>query len=248
MKKIFILFATTLIMVSCQITERVYIQESGAVQYETEVDFSEMIGLMFTEADKDSLRLIGEFPMDSVMKFSDLEKFDAKLGVEGASEAERNFMKVMDKMNVRMVMNDTHGKMIFGIHEKDVNSFNAYMKEMRAATEQLEREDKKAAEEFNQSGLLKTMEFKYNGKTFERIAGNETAGMLEEMDDSTAESTRQMMNMFQYKLEYHFPKKIKKTSIENATYSLDGKIMTVNVPMMELLDKPEKYNFTVEFE
>lgn len=248
MKKIFLLFVTAVFLVSCQLTERVYIQESGAVKYETEIDFSEMMGLMFTQADKDSLRQIGEFPIDSIMSISDLEDFEDKFGNDETSNAEREFMEVLDKMKVRMVMNDTEGKMIFQTQEKDVNSFNAYMEEVRKAGEKLAKEDKKSAENLSQSGLLKSMEFKYDGKSFQRISGDETASMLEEMDDSTAESTRQMMSMFSYKLEYHFPKKVKKSSIPNATFSLDGKTMTVEASMMDLIENPDKYNFKVEFE
>ena len=247
MKKRLLLFVAAILLASCQITERVYIQESGAVKYETELDFSEMMGLMFSQADKDSLRQIGEFPIDSVMKFSDLEKLEGKFGDDETSDAEREFMKALDKMNVRMVMNDNEGKMIFGIQEKNIKTFNASMKEISEAGDKLAAEDKKSAENLSQTGLLKSIEFKYDGKSFQRIGGNQT-GILEEMEDSTAESTRQMMGMLAYKLEYHFPKKIKKSSVENATYSLDGKTMTIETSMMELFENPDKYNFTVEFE
>lgn len=248
MKKLFYLFSIAILLVSCQITERAYIQENGSVKYETEMNFSEMMGMMFNEEMKDSLRQIGQFPIDSVMTFSDLEKMDPKFSNGELGNAENQFLKVMDKMKVRMVMNDTEGKISFGVEEKDVNSFNAYMKEVKTAGEKLAKEDKKAADNLAQSGLMNSIQFKYNGKTFERIGDNSTAGMMSEMNDSTAESTKQMMGMFQYKMEYHFPKKIKKATIDNATYSLDGKTMTVDVPMTELLENPEKYNFKIEFE
>lgn len=235
-------------MVSCQITERVYIEENGAVKYETEMNFTEMMGMMFNQEMKDSLRQIGQFPIDSVMTFSDLEKMDSKILNDKNKDTERDFLKVMDKMKVRMVMNDKEGKISFGVQEKDVNSFNAYMKEVKTAGEKLAKDDKAAADNLAQSGLMNSIQFKYNGKTFERIGDNSTAGMMSEMNDSTAASAKQMMGMFQYKLEYHFPKKIKKASIDNATYSLDGKTMTIDVMMTELLENPEKYNFKIEFE
>lgn len=248
MKKLFYLFSVAILLVSCQITERAYIQENGSIKYETEMNFSEMMGMMMPQETKDSLRQIGQFPIDSVMTFSDLEKMDTKLSSEKVGEHEKDFLKVMDKMKVRMVMNDNEGKISFGVEEKDVKSFNAYMKEIKAAGEKLAKEDKKAADNLAESGMLNFMEFKYDGKYFQRIASNQTTKMLDEMNDSTAASTRQMLGMFQYKLEYHFPKKIKKSNIENATYSLDGKTMTVDVPMVDLMENPEKYNFKIEFE
>lgn len=248
MKKLFYLICISILLASCQITERLYLEENGAVRYETEMNFSEMMGMMFSQENKDSLRQIGQFPIDSVMTFSDLEKMDPKLSSGETGKAESEFLKVMDKMKVRMIMNDNEGRVVFGVDEKDVKSFNAYMEEIKSAGEKLAKEDKEAADNLAQSGLLNSIHLKYDGKSFQRISSNDAMGMLDEMNDSTAASARQMMGMFQYKIEYHFPKKIKKSSVENATYSLDGKTMTVDVPMMELMENPEKYNFKIEFE
>ncbi len=246
MKNIILLSFLAIILVSCQITERLYLQESGAVKYETELNFSEMMGFIYDEHTKDSLRQLGEFPLDTLIDFADLQDF-TQMSTDSISQAEIDFMRSMDKTKVHMVMNDTEGKMIIRIEEKDMNAFNLYLDKMNTALAKLEKEDPAAAAEMGQSGLMKSLEYKFDGKNFQRIAKNQNQ-FLDELDDSTAEATRQMMNMFQYKLEYHFPKKVKKTSIENATFSLDGKTMTVEVPMSELLENPEKYNFTVELE
>src|SRR5690606_32331247 len=99
----------------------------------------------------------------------------------------------------------------------------------------------------NQTGMMNPLELKFDGKKFQRIADNQT-DFLNELDDSTAEATRQMMSMFNYKLEYHFPKRVKNSSLKDATYSQDGKIMIVEASMTDLLENPDKYNFTVELE
>ncbi len=247
MKKLILLFAVMVFIVSCQITERFYLQESGAVKYETELNFSEMMGFVYDEASKDSLRQIGEFPIDTLINFADLENFD-QLNTDTISDAEREFMKSMDKTKVRIIMNDTEGKMVIGVEENDVESFNAYLKKLNQSLAKLEKDDPKAAAEIGQSGMLKSLEIKFDGNSFQRISDNQMGGLFDEMNDSTAEATKQMMNMFQYKMEYHFPKRVKHSTLENATFSLDGKTMTVDVPMSELIDNPEKYNFTVELE
>ncbi len=247
MKKILLLLLAVVSLTSCQITERFYLQESGAVKYETEINFSEMMGFVYDQNTKDSLRRIGEFPIDTLINFADLEKFD-QFKSDTLSEAEKEFMRSMNKTKVRMVMSDTEGKMVIGIDEKDVSSFNSYLKKMNQSLSKLEKEDPKAAGDLAQSGLMNALEIKFDGNKFQRLASNYMTGYFDELDDSTAESSRQMMQMFEYKMEYHFPKRIKKSSIENATFSLDGKTMTIEVPMSELLDNPEKYNFTVELD
>lgn len=247
MKKISLLLIAAVLLVSCQITERFYLNENGSVKYETELNFSDMMGFVYDEATKDSLRQIGEFPIDTLINFADLENFD-QLNSDTISDAEREFMKSMDKTKVRMVMNDTEGKMVIGIEEKSVESFNSYLKKLNESLARLEKEDPKAAGELAQSGMMKSMEIKFDGKSFQRISNNHMDGVFDEMDDSTAEATKQMMSMFQYKMEYHFPKKVKSSTIENASFSIDGKTMTVDVPMSEIMENPEKYNFKVEFE
>lgn len=248
MKKLFLLTAVAMLLVSCQITERFYLNENGSVKYETELNFSDMMSFMYDEASKDSLRQIGEFPIDTVMNFADLENF-GQLSSDSISDAEREFMKSMNKTKVRMTLNDTEGKMIIGIEETSIEKFNSYLGKVNQSLAKLESEDPKAAGELAQSGMMKTMEFKFDGKSFQRISNNSDMNALfDELDDSTAEATKQMMNMFEYKMEYHFPKKIKSSTIENASFSIDGKTMTVDVPMNELMENPEKYNFKVEFE
>lgn len=246
MKKIILLSVTALVMASCQITERFYLQESGAVKYETELNFSEMMAFLYDEHTKDSLRQTGDFPLDTLINFADLQDF-SQMSSDSISQAEIDFMRSMDKTKVHMIINDNEGKMVVRIEEKNMNAFNLYLDKMNKALEKLEMEDPVAAAEMGQSGLMKSLEVKFDGKNFQRIAKNQNT-FLDELDDSTAEATRQMMNMFQYKMEYHFPKRVKKSSLENATFSIDGKTMTVDVPMSELLENPDKYNFTVELE
>lgn len=246
MKNSFLFFFLSVFLVSCQITERVYLQENGGVKYETEFDFSQMSGFIFPENKRDSLRQIGEFPVDTLMTIADLENY-SELGNDSISDAEREFMQSLDKMRVRMKMDETQALMSIGLEEKDVKSFNAYLKKVQESSDKLVKEDPEAAKNLAQSGLLKTMEIKYDGKKFQRIAG-EVDQLFGEKDDSVSMAAQEMMGMFEYKLEYHFPKRIKSSNIENATYSLDGKTMTVEVPMSELMENPEKYNFTVEFE
>ena len=247
MKKLLLLFVAAICIISCEFTERIYLSESGAVRYENEVNFSDMMPIAYSDKVKDSLRLIGEFPVDTVMSFTGMESFMDGLKQDSLNDAQKEFMKSLDKMKVRMVTNDDEGKIIIFLEEKNINGLNAYFDEIKAAATELERKDGESAKDLIDRGMFNMLELKYDGKKFERVSKNEPVSP-EEWDDSTAESTRQMMSMFKYKLEYHFPKRIKSTSIGGATYSLDGKTMTLEVPIMDALEHPEKYNFTVEFE
>ena len=109
MKKYFLFTVLALILVSCQITERFYLNESGAVKYENEINFTEMLSFLYDEHTKDSLRQTGDFPLDTIISFAELENFD-QLNPGESSQAEIEFMKSMDKTNVHMIINDNEGK------------------------------------------------------------------------------------------------------------------------------------------
>jgi len=247
MKKLLLLSFVAICFISCQLTERIYLSESGAVRYENEVDFSDVLPIAYSDKDKDSLRQIGQFPVDTIMSFSGMESFMNGMKQDSLNDAQKEFMKSLDKMKVRMVTNDNVGKFVIFLEEKDIDSFNAYFDEIKTAADELEKKDKASAQDITDKGMFNILEIKYNGKKFERISKNKPISP-EEWNDSTAQAARQMMSMFNYKLEYHFPKRIKSASVEGAAYTLDGKTMTLEIPLMDALEHPEKYNFTIEFE
>ena len=56
------------------------------------------------------------------------------------------------------------------------------------------------------------------------------------------------MSGISYKLKYTFPKKIKKTSAEDATFSLDGKTLELERGFVEYLKNPDVLDIEVELE
>ena len=56
------------------------------------------------------------------------------------------------------------------------------------------------------------------------------------------------MGTMVYKLKYTFPKKIVKSSIEDARFSLDGKTIEVESTFLEYLKNPDVLDLEVELE
>jgi len=65
--------------------------------------------------------------------------------------------------------------------------------------------------------------------------------------DSIA-SVESFMNGMIYKLKYTFPRKIKKSSSEDATYSLDGKTIELKRTFLEYIKNPDVLDLEVELE
>ncbi len=51
-----------------------------------------------------------------------------------------------------------------------------------------------------------------------------------------------------YTLKYHFPKKIKSTTAEEATFSQDGKTLIYEVNFLDLMKNPSVLDLEVELE
>lgn len=242
MKRIISLFIPFLFFVSCQLTERVYIKEDGSVVYESGLDFSALTDMVYSPEEIDSLRMIGQYPIDTIISFSEISDIK-QLELEDVSEKELEFLNSMDQMKMAFRLNENVGDLNFRLEENSVESFNAYQEKLLRSSEELSKEnDSKSLKAFQDMGLLNPLRLSYDGKTFERHAGH-FAFPHEAADDSL-----DLTSLYIYNLEYHFPKKIKNISVEEAQIGPDGKSLIISLPMEEYLADPEKFNFKVEFE
>lgn len=247
MKRILPIAVMALFLYACQITERVYLSETGSVKYESEIDFTEMMSFIYTPEKIDSMKLTGEFPIDTIVSMADSDQFK-KPNAEESSPAEKKFMQSLDKTNMRLVMNENEGRILVITEEKDAKSFNAYLSNIDKSLKEYEKEDKEGASQFSEAAYMNILNLSYDGKTFERKSLSKVVDLSNLETDSAAFSSRDMMNMFSYRLEYHFPKKVKSVDLEGAMISADGKTVIADVEYVDILENPEKYNFKVKFE
>ena len=74
-----------------------------------------------------------------------------------------------------------------------------------------------------------------------------TAAMLPNIAMSKVEKTRLIFKL-NYTLKYTFPRKIVKSSIEDATYSLDAKTIEVSRSFIDYMKDPNVLDLVVELE
>lgn len=247
MKKIFFAAVSLMFLVSCQITERMYLSETGMVKQETEIDFSALMSFAFSPEQQDSMRLTGEFPIDTIVSLADINEV-ANMDSE-TSEYEKAFNNAFQKSKVRFLMSENQGVFTLMNNEMSVKDYNAYQKNIEKAYQEFKNNDKKSAGEMMLTGYGTMLQYSLNGKTFERNSLNSSFdfSLVEEGDDEEM-STKDMLGMYTYKIEYHFPKTVKSVDHKGATISTDGKTVTVVATMSEILENPEKFNFKVEME
>lgn len=235
-----VLIIAILSLTSCQITEKIYLNEDGSGTFDLEVNMNEMmksLGDMGGEKKKDTIYVV----KDTIMDFSQmlLEKKDslAKLPKE-----EREQIEKLKGMVIKMHEDKNKGELVLNyiIKFKNVKEL-ADVQNMMSNAQSLEKgKDKKLPSKTN-------MQFSFKKNTFKRIA--EEKKLTEEEVVEYDESMKQF-NMFMdgssYNIEYHFPKTIKSTTAKNVTFSEDKKVLFLKSTMKEITDTPSVLNFEVK--
>jgi hypothetical protein len=85
-------------------------------------------------------------------------------------------------------------------------------------------------------------------ETSEEAIEGDTEEAIEESLDKMSESMATIFEQSSYKMVYTFPKPVKSITFENAQFSVDRKTITVDVPMDNYMEHPEKLSFEVVFE
>jgi len=87
----------------------------------------------------------------------------------------------------------------------------------------------------------------YDGRSFKRDAYIKDPERHSQQMDSL-KSAEAFMESMKYKLKYTFPKKITKSNIEDARYSLDGKTIEIERSFIQYFKDPDVLDLEVELE
>jgi len=226
-------------LMSCQITERVFIEEDGSGKFQFEIDMSGMIEAMSEFDDK---KIDSNYvATDSIIKFSDilLEKKDSisKLPKDQREKLEK--LKEMtaviheDKLNNKMTVS-------YYINFNNVSEI-AEMQSLMSNADSMTND-----KAINIHSKTRT-DYSFKKNNFKRISKDKNLSETEiEEYDNSMKDFNMFMNGSTYNLEYHFPRAIKKSSAKNATFSEDKKVIYIETTMQEATDTPSILDFEVK--
>lgn len=277
MKKIYLLISLVLILLfnSCDITEKLIINEDGSGKFSYEIDGSKMVSLMgdnFKDIFEDEKKLKKRNKKDGGLKtkkvidstFTFKELFVNKQdSILKLSTEEQQKIKTMERFSVRIFVNQDEGKMSYSIFTdfKSIQELQEIMSPLQSM-KTISPNSKNNSSGLEMDGLLensKTIYF-YNGNSFKKTVSKikkekEIFENSEEYSDSIQNDALKLKKSFElfygqsnYKLVYQFPKVIKKASLENLLYSEDKKTITVEYSFKDYIENPEKLSLEVEFE
>ena len=104
-----------------------------------------------------------------------------------------------------------------------------------------------------QTGTMKPSEqatevnYTFKKNKFTRTAKIVDQELFQQQVDSL-QSAEMFLSGSTYTLKYHFPKKIKSTTVEEATFSQDGKTLIYEVNFLDLMKDPSVLDLEVELE
>jgi len=257
-----ILFVCTIS--SCTITEKMILNEKGSGKFSYDIDGSQMMsmmgGAMKSQSNDDAKSGDSKKKskdIDSTFTFKQLLA-SKKDSIAKLSPEEQEKIKKMERFSVHMVMNEEKGIMNYSMFT-DFNSITELqdvMNPVQSMKSMVPGGGKKLSGK--DSGFPEdntSMKFLYDGKSFKKIVAKKElkkeVSVAEADEDSEASKIKESLEMVygqsNFKVVYEFPKAVKSISVPNALFSEDRKTVTIEYPLKDYMENPDKLNFEVVF-
>ncbi|MCH9660831.1 MAG: hypothetical protein K0U54_07955, partial [Bacteroidetes bacterium] len=235
-KKIACLIAVSTTLISCQFTETMTLNEDGSGRISVSMDMAEMMA-MTQEFGKDSTAV----KLDTIIKMKDVlrEKKDSIATLPAAEQAR---LKKLENFNFRTLMDPDTGEMYFDVFAtfKKVTEANELMSAFETSGDFMQGLEGSGTDVSTDktSGGAVAVSFSYEGNTFVRDAYI-TDKEKHRIQMDSLKGAEAFMSSMKYKMKYVFPKKIVKSSVEDARFSLDGKTIEFERSFIEYMRNPD---------
>jgi len=228
-------------LVSCQFTETMVINENGSGRMSISMDLSEMMafsGEMMTDSTITK--------MDTIIPFKYILE-EKKDSIAQLSSQEQKRLKNLENYNIHLITDPETNQMVIDMYTdfKNVSEANDLMKAFDESEGFIPGMQDGGSDNSGENNVGVTYSYK-KGK-FKRDSYIIDPEKYQIQLDSIKE-VESYMNGMTYKLKYTFPRKIKKSSAEDATYSLDGKTLELQRSFIEYLKNPDIMDLEVELE
>lgn len=239
-----------LFLTSCQMTEKITINEDGSGKVSFQVDGSTIMQMMGGKIKKDEKHK----KYDSIIHFRDIIR-ENRDSIKKLSKEKQRKLKKLENFSMRINMDTESHKMKFDMFTdfKNVKELSNMLNSFQDGFNLASKSNKEISTGKQTKALNKEntptskVNYSYSKRKFKRITDILDPEKLKREADSLGEA-KSMFATSKYKLIYTFPKRIKNASIKDAYYSADGKTITVEKGFIEYITNPKVLDFTVEFE
>lgn len=240
----FIAVLGVLVLTSCQFTETMVINEDGSGRMSVSVDLKEMMAFS-NEMGGDSTMV----KMDTIVRMKDFiaEKKDS---IAQLSPEEQAKIAKLAPYEIRTLMDPETEEMFVDIYTNfsSVSEANDLMNAFEKSGDFMPSmgSDTEITQDPSSGGTMGVnFDFKNNVFTRDAFVKNEEKHGTQKDSLKQAEA---FMSGMKYVLKYTFPRKIKEVSVDDATFSLDGKTMTLERNFLNYFKDPDVLDVRVVLE
>lgn len=248
MNRFFIFFCVVICTTffSCQFSENIYINADGSGKMEFMFD-----GSLLMQMAGEQISDTQEKAIDSTFSFKELFN-TMRDSISKLPLNEQQKLKRLEPFNMHMVMNPETSEMRYDLFTdfNNVSDLQDMFKAMKSVGDITgNSQASEASNPFSSFGSDEStsLDYNYDGKTFKRTAKIIDKEAYKQVTDSLGQMAM-MFGSSTYKLNYHFPKRIKSVSNDNAMFSDDRKSFTVEFGFMDYITDPEALNLEVVLE
>lgn len=243
--KLLFVFALTFTLVSCQFSETMVMNADGSGQITVEVNLNEMMA--FGGAAMMDSAVV---KMDTIISMKEFLE-EKKDSISTLSEVDQQKLKKMQNFDIRLNMNSETSEMTYAISSKfkSISEANDLLNGLEQAGNMMpggNSENMAGNKEESQRELI-GVNYSFENGVFKRDAYIKDEKIHQQQVDSMQQAEA-FMGGSNYTLNYTFPKKIKKTSHADATFSADRKTVILQKPFMEYFKNPDVLDLEVELE
>ncbi|MDP2688446.1 MAG: hypothetical protein Q8O62_14605 [Aequorivita sp.] len=242
--KLLSLFILAFTFVSCQFTETMVMNEDGSGNLRVEVNLNEMMafggGAM---ADSAIVK------MDTIVSMKQFLE-EKKDSISKLSVIEQQKLKKLENFNIHIKMDSETSEMVYDISTnfKNISEANDILNGLEQASNLMPNPDANTEiKKEEDSPELIGVKYSFKKGIFKRDAYIKDEKMHQQQVDSMKQAEA-FMGGSNYTLKYTFPKKIKKTSNPEATFSEDKKTVKIEAPFIEYFKNPDLLDLEVELE
>ncbi|EAR00623.1 hypothetical protein [Maribacter sp. HTCC2170] len=227
---------------ACNFTEEIYLKDDGSGKISINFDGSEMMEMAGEEMMKG-----GEKAIDSVISFKSFLE-EKKDSIATLSQGDQARLKKLEPFNMRMVMNPETKVMKFDMYSEFENldevgdAFNTFQD-----ASSIGPGSKNQASSSGVGTQSTQVEYSFDSNSFKRTAKIVDSVLQKQALDSLA-GAEMFLSSSMYKLKYHFPRRVKSSSAQAATFSADGKTLFYEVSFLSYMKNPDTLNIEVELE
>ena len=244
LQKLLFIFVLAFTATSCQFTETMVMNEDGSGTMSVEVNLNEMMAFSGA-ATSDSMKV----KLDTIVSIREFLE-EKKDSISKLSETEQQKLKKLENFNIHMKMDSETSEMIYDISTnfKNIDEANDMLNGLEQAGNLIPNPDSTTEiKKEKDAPEIIGVNYSYKKGVFKRDAYIKDEKEHQQQVDSMKQAEA-FMGSSNYTLKYTFPKKIKKTSNPEATFSADKKTVSVQAPFIEYFKNPDLLDLEVELE